>query len=104
LYSYSQSNTLRINEATLREIVKNKIQLEYLKDELYIDDSLIAEQDFLIKNLKNQIVSYQVIDVNKSYRLSELERVYKKEKIKNRLILISSGVVLSGITYMWFNK
>ena len=104
LLSYSQKNTLPINEFQIRTVLKDKYKLNYLLQEQEVSDSLIVEQSFLIKNLKEQILSYKTIDKARVSEVEIYQRFYKKERNKSRLILYSSGMIIGTITYLYIRK
>lgn len=99
LLSYSQGNILPINEFQIKNILKDNAKLEYYKKQESINDSIEAEQEYMIRNLKEQILSYKTIEKNQIVEIDYWKSSFNKEKRKNRLIIIGSSVVSGFLLY-----
>lgn len=107
LVSYSSTITqdsLSINKKQIKSIIKDKLALEYYKKQAILNDSIEAEQEHKISNLKLEILSYKKIENNQLIEIDYWKSAYNTQRRENKLIIIGSSVVVAGISYLYITK
>jgi hypothetical protein len=104
LKSYSldiiqDTDTLNINRKQVVSILKDKKELEYLREDKVLSDSLLSLQENKIMNLNQIVASNKIIKHNQVIEIDYYKSAYINEKRKNKLIIIGSSVVTGLLLY-----
>lgn len=101
LSSYSLSNiqgdTLILNNKQIKAVLLDKKELDYRRK--------LSKQDSLhIKQLEKKVFDYQEGEKGFNLLLGIKENRINKLKFQNKVIMVTSGIIIGGITYLYITK
>lgn len=105
---YSQTTILEkektVSKYQLQQVLKDKIALDYYIQVDKLNDSLIELQEEKIYDLQQSILEYRSIEQNLTVGINSYRDKFNSEKRKNKLLKIGSGVIVSGLVYLYIQK
>jgi hypothetical protein len=107
LLSYSSDSTqdsLSVNKKQLRSILRDNARLRFLEKDRILSDSLFNLQAEEIFNLHQVILSERVIKKNQVIEIDYYRTLANKERRKNKLLVIGTGVLVGVGSYLYITK